>query len=415
MDHRQDIINQAKAAKKASLRLRQLSTPSKNQALLSIAEALDQKRTAIIEANQKDLARASRLAQPLQRRLRLDEHGIDALLAGVRAVASLPDPVGEIGKMSRRPNGLRIATMRIPIGVICCIYESRPNVTVNIAALALKSGNACIVRGGKEVSGTNTVLVDIIKEAVSAHGIPKEFVQHIEPIDHNAISTLAGLSDYIDVMIPRGGEDLIDVVTKHATMPVLRHRKGVTHIYVDRDADLDKAGKIIVNAKTSNPSVCNSLEKVLIDSAIATRAVPHIVTVLQAAGVEVRGCEETRRYAPVVPATPEDWSREYLDYIIALKIVDGIDAAMEHIARFGTGLADGIVTEHYGRAWQFLTGVDSAATYVNASTRFTDGGEFGLGAEIGISTSKIHGMGPMGLEALTTTKYIVFGDGQIRE
>ena len=415
MDHTQDIINQAKAAKKASLQLRQLSTQSKNQALFSIAEALDQKRAAIIEANQKDLARASRLAQPLQRRLRLDEHGIDALLAGVRAVASLPDPVGEIGKMSRRPNGLRIATMRIPIGVICCIYESRPNVTVDIAALALKSGNACIVRGGKEVSGTNTVLVDIIKEAVSAHDIPKEFVQHIAPIDHNAIPILAGLSDYIDVMIPRGGEDLIDVVTKHATMPVLRHRKGVTHIYVDRDADLGKAGKIIVNAKTSNPSVCNSLEKVLIDSAIASRAVPYIFAALQAAGVEVRGCEETRRYAPIVPATPEDWSREYLDYIIALKIVDGIDAAMEHIARFGTGLTDGIVTEHYGRAWQFLTGVDSAATYVNASTRFTAGGEFGLGAEIGISTSKIHGMGPMGLESLTTTKYIVFGDGQIRE
>jgi glutamate-5-semialdehyde dehydrogenase len=310
---------------------------------------------------------------------------------------------------------LRIGKIRIPIGVLCCIYESRPNVTVDIAVLAIKSGNACVLRGGKEAIHTNNIFATLIREAIDRAGVPSDAVQFVSEIDRAGVPMLAELDQYIDLIIPRGGEGLVDAVTARAKMPVLRHRKGVTHMYIDREANIDHALKIVLNGKTSNPSVCNSLEKVLVDAAIAESVVPRLVEQLKSAHVEVRGCERTAALADVVPAEVEDWSTEYLDLIIAMKIVDDIDDAIDHIQTFSTGLADGIVTENYSHAWKFLTAVDSGATYVNASTRFTDGGEFGLGAEVGISTAKIHGMGPMGLEELTVTKYIVFGDGQIRE
>lgn len=408
---------QAMAAKQASQDMRKLPTQTKNAALLALADLLEQETKRILEVNQTDINTWTGKTSPvLLQRLVLTPEKIKALAESARSVATLPDPVGEVVKMNRRPNGLRIAKIRIPIGVLCCIFESRPSVTIDIACLAIKSGNACILRGGKEALDTNTFLAHLVVQAFSAAGVPKEAVQFIAVQDHAAIPVLAEMADQIDLIIPRGGQGLIDAVCASAKMPVLHHRKGVTHVYVDSSGNIEMATKIVVNGKVSNPSVCNSLEKVLIDESIAEQAVPQIVAALQAKGVEVRGCERTQRLVPEVTAAQEaDWSTEYLDLIITMKVVAGMAGALEHLQRYSSGLADGIVTENYERAWEFVTSVDSAATYVNASTRFTDGGEFGLGAEVGISTAKIHGMGPMGLEDLTVTKYIVFGDGQIRE
>lgn len=414
------IKAQAQQAKQAGRTMRQLSTDFKNRALLAMADALQARVTEIVEANAQDLAEfdAHRPSanRALRNRLALNAERVAGIAEGVRAVATLPDPVGEIISMTRRPNGLRVGKIRIPIGVICAIYEARPNVTADIAALCLKSGNACVLRGGKESLRTNRALAEILRAAAVGAGVPEDYLQMVAVPDHSAVAELAKLSEYIDLIIPRGGEALIDAVCANAKMPVLRHRKGVTHIYVDGTADQDMAVRIIVNAKVSNASACNSLEKALIDARIAPQVLPRLVSALRNAGVEVRGCPRTRTLVVDVTAAKEsDWAEEYLDLIIAIKVVNGIDEAIAHIQIHSTGLADGIVTEDYSKAWKFLNAIDSAATYVNASTRFTDGGEFGLGAEIGINTSKIHGMGPMGLQELTVTRYIVFGQGQIRE
>lgn len=413
------VEEQAKKAKQASFILKNIFTAKKNEALKYASDSLLRNMDKVLAANAKDMAELAftnpDASNAIKGRLFLNEEKIKAIAKGVAEVANLPDPVGEVTDMTLRSNGLRVGKMRIPIGVICCIYESRPNVTVDIAALALKSGNACILRGGKESINTNLALAQIFQEAVASVGVTADFLQMVAITDHSAVSELAKLDNYIDLMIPRGGEKLIDAVCAHARMPVLSHRRGITHIYVAESADLAMATKIVLNAKTSNPSACNSLEKVLIDESIADKILPDLFKTLSSAGVEVVGCAKTQKIVSAVTlATPEDWSTEYLDMKITVKVVDGLYEAVNHINTYSTHLADGIVTGDYTESWQFINSVDSAATYVNASTRFTDGSEFGLGAEIGINTSKIHGMGPMGLQELTVTKYIVFGQGQIR-
>lgn len=413
------IVEQAKKAKQASLVLKKLSTEQKNKALKAASGLLLQNINKILEVNAIDMKEMEMnnpdATNAIKNRLLMTEEKIKAIATGVAEVGNLPDPVGEIINMNQRPNGMRVGKIRIPIGVICCIYESRPNVTVDIAALALKSGNACILRGGKESINTNIILAKIFREAVESVGVVGDFLQMVAITDHSAVSELAKLDNYIDLMIPRGGEKLIDAVCAHARMPVLSHRKGVTHIYIAKSADLAMSSKIVLNAKTSNPSACNSLEKVLVDESIAEKILPDLYKTLSSVGVAVVGCAQTQKIiSEVVLATPEDWSAEYLDMKITMKVVGGLDEAVNHINNYSTHLADGIVTEDYTESWQFINAVDSAATYVNASIRFTDGSEFGLGAEIGINTSKIHGMGPMGLQELTVTKYIVFGQGQIR-
>jgi glutamate-5-semialdehyde dehydrogenase len=316
---------------------------------------------------------------------------------------------------SIRPNGLRVAKIRVPIGVIALVYESRPNVTVDAAGLCLRAGNAVLLRGGAESVHSDHALVEAMHEGLRLAGVPLAAVSSLEHRDYEAIRDLVGARGLVDLVIPRGGEALIRYVTEHARVPVLKHEKGVTHLFVDRAADLDMATRVIVNAKTSRPSTCNALETVLVDRAVAARVLPPLVHALQAAGVEVRGCPETRRHAAgVSSAAEEDWSAEYLDLILAVRVVGGLDEALAHIRGFSTGLADGIITEDQERAERFLREVDSAAVLVNASTRLVDGGELGLGAEIGISTSRLHARGPMGLEELTTTKWVVRGTGQLR-
>lgn len=413
------LTKQAEAAKNSLSKLRRLGTEQKNQALHGMADILIKHSSEILAANAKDLTDLPNTRPnantALKNRLTLTVAKITAIADGLRAIAALPDPVGEILGLKTRPNGLRIGKMRTPMGVICCIYESRPNVTVDIAGLALKSGNACILRGGRESIHSNTIIARLLKQAAQTAGINPDYLQMIEQTDREGVIILAQLDQYIDLIIPRGGEKLIDIVSQHAKMPVLKHRKGICHIYVDADADLTKAVNIIINAKTQNPSTCNSLEKALIHEKIADAVVPRLVQALQKAGVEVRGCERTQKLASTVtPATDADWSTEYLDLKITLKVVDDFSEALKHIEKYSTGLADGIITENYTTAGEFLQTVDSANVFVNASTRFADGFEYGLGAEVGISTAKIHGRGPMGLEDLTVTKYIVLGNGQTR-
>ncbi|HBW74223.1 MAG: Gamma-glutamyl phosphate reductase [Candidatus Magasanikbacteria bacterium GW2011_GWA2_45_39] len=413
------IIAQAREAKEASRLVRAFSTDIKNNALNAMADALVSEKAHILSANQKDIA-AFAVKRPdasaaLKNRLVLTEQKIEAMARGLHEMANAPDPVGEIVSTTLRPNGLQLEKTRIPIGVLCCIYESRPNVTVDIAGLCLKSGNACILRGGAESMESNKALVKVLLRAAHVAGVNTNFVQLITVTDHAAVPLLAGLDQYIDLIIPRGGEALIDAVTAHAKVPVLKHRKGVTHLFVDASANVEKAIAIIHNAKVSNPSACNSLEKALIHKDCAARVVPALIAKLKESGVEVRGCARTQELAPdIILATEADWSAEYLDLVIAIKIVDSFEDAVAHINHYSTGLADGIITEDQNAAQRFTQIVDSAAVYVNTSTRFTDGAEFGLGGEIGINTTHLHGMGPMGIEELTVTKYVVRGDGQIR-
>ena len=385
-----------------------------------MADILIKHSEEILTANAQDLTDLPHTRpnanQALKNRLILTKEKITAIAASLRAIAALPDPVGEILGLKTRPNGLRIGKMRTPMGVLCCIYESRPNVTADIAGLALKSGNACILRGGRESIHSNTTIARILKQAIQNTGVNPDYLQMIEQTGREGVTILAQLDQYIDLIIPRGGEKLIDVVSQHAKMPVLKHRKGICHLYADADANHKKAIDIIVNAKAQNPSTCNSLEKALIHEKIADTLLPELVRALTQANVEVRGCERTQKITPsVTPATDADWSTEYLDLKITLKIVKNFDEAVKHIEKYGTGLADGIITENYTTAGAFLQTIDSANVFVNASTRFADGFEYGLGAEVGISTAKIHGRGPMGLEDLTVTKYIVLGNGQTRK
>jgi glutamate-5-semialdehyde dehydrogenase len=349
-------------------------------------------------------------------RIVLDAGRVHAMAKGLREVVALPDPVREVTKMWRRPNGLQVGRMRIPLGVIGMIYEARPNVTADAAALCLKSGNAVILRGGSEAHHSNQAIGAVLRQACAETRVPQDAVQVVQHKDRALVNELLQLEQYIDLIIPRGGEELIRAVVANSKVPVIKHYKGVCHVYVDADASLEMAERICFNAKVQRPSVCNAMETLLVHEAIAAKFLPPMIAKFQTAGVEVRGCEKTRALAPGIKlASDADWTEEYLDLILAVRIVKDMDEAIDHIERYGSEHTETIVTTNYQKSREFIDRVNSSAVMVNASTRFNDGGELGLGAEIGISTSKIHAFGPMGLEELTTTKFIVFGDGQIRE
>ena len=387
----------------------------RREAVLAMAAAVRTARDEIRAANQRDLDGLTDRSPAFRDRLTLTEARIDALAQALETIAALPDPVGRVVESSTRPNGMRIAKVRVPLGVIALIYESRPNVTVDAAGLCLRAGNAVILRGGAESVHSDRALVQAIHAGLRTAGLPGSAVLLLAERDYGAIRDLVSKPGLVDLVIPRGGAALIAFVAEHARVPVLRHEKGVTHLFIDRAADLEMAARLVLNAKTNRPSTCNALETALVDAEIAGRLLPPLVDALRAAGVEVRGCAETRRHVPeIVSASDADWGAEYLDLIISIRVVPGLDAALEHIRTYSTGLADGIITQDQGRADRFVREVDSAAVLVNASTRLVDGGEFGRGAEIGISTSRLHARGPMGLEELTTTKWIVRGAGQIR-
>ena len=409
---------QGLAAKNASRVLSIAGTAKKNAALEAIASALEARQSEILAANQEDMtaAKAAGMRPSLQDRLVLDAGRIAGIVDGVRQVAALPDPIGEITKMSTRPNGLVIGKRRVPLGVIGIIYEARPNVTVDAAALCLKSGNTVILRGGKEAFHSNQAFVSIMRDALESAGLPRDCVALVTDTTHQSATELMNLTAYLDVLIPRGGAGLIKNVVENAKVPVIQTGVGVCHVYVHGEADLDMAARIIHNAKTSRPSVCNAAECLLVDRAVARDFLPMAWQLLQTKHVELRGCPETRAILGdfVVPATEEDWDTEFGDYILAVKVVGGFDEAVEFIHAHGTGHSEAIVTNNYFAAQQFLDPVAAAAVYVNASTRFTDGNEFGLGAEIGISTQKMHARGPMGLEELTSSKFVIYGTGQIR-
>jgi len=407
-----------KKAKEAARRLGQLSAEEKNRALRRMAELLETRGEKILGENARDLeqARQAGLSEALLDRIALDPKRLRGIATGLREIALLPDPVREIVKMWRRPNGLQVGRMRIPLGVILIIYEARPNVTADAAALCLKSGNAVILRGGSEAHLSSRAIGAVLGEALAEVGIPGEAVQVVESKDRGLVHELLQLEDYIDLVIPRGGEELIRAVSANSRVPVVKHYKGVCHVYVDNDASPEMAAKICMNAKVQRPAVCNAMETLLVHEKIAPAFLPSMIDQLRKAGVEVRGCERTRALATgVAPATEEDWTTEYLDLILSVRVVKDMDAAIDHIERYGSQHTETIVTSNYEKARAFVDRVQSSAVMVNASTRFNDGGELGLGAEIGISTSKIHAFGPMGLEELTITKFVVFGDGQIRE
>ncbi len=418
MTLQEQVELKAQQAREAARQLGKVSTAVKDAALEAMAHALIERQGYILECNQEDvkLAREKKLSEAMIDRLLLNESRIETMAKGLREVAALPDPVGQVVKGWQRPNGLKIQQVRVPLGVIGFIYESRPNVTVDAAGLCLKSGNAIILRGGSEALRSNVAITHVITTAAEDEGIPKHAIQVIDTADRAAAQHLMRLNQYVDVLIPRGGKSLIQAVTENATMPVLYHGEGICHVYVDDDADLPMASNLVYNAKVQRPSVCNAMETLLVAEKIAPQFLPLISERLTHAKVELRGDERARAIVPSMkPATEEDWDTEYLALILAVKVVSGVDEAIAHINRHGSQLADAIVTNHFAHAQKFLEEVDSASVYVNASTRFTDGGEFGLGAEIGISTQKLHARGPMGLEALTTTKYVIIGSGQVRQ
>ena len=411
-----------RAAKAAAHRLAYLSTDIKNKALHNIAADLLARKGDILAANKKDYdeAKASGMGAALLDRLMLDERRLEGIAGDTRAVAALPDPVGETFEMRTLPNGLQVGKRRVPLGVIGAIYESRPNVTVDISALCLKSGNAVILRGGKETVNSNIAIVKVIQEACQRAGMPEGCVQFIENTDRALVNHLLKMNDVIDMIIPRGGAGLIKSVTENATMPVVSGGIGVCHTYVDRSADIDKAVAIVYNAKVQRPTVCNALDTVLVHAGIAKTYLPKMAKELAKAGVEMH-CDErslailkTDESLKLVPAVEEDWGKEFLALIAAVKVVDSLDGALEHIEKYTSGHSEAILTEDYGAAMRFLNEVDAACVYVNASTRFTDGGQFGLGAEVGISTQKMHARGPLGLKELTTYKWIILGSGQVR-
>ncbi|RLG11696.1 glutamate-5-semialdehyde dehydrogenase [Candidatus Pacearchaeota archaeon] len=416
-DLKELMLKIAKNAKLASQKLVNISTDIKNQVLRRVAQKIREKKEELKKINEKDVNQA--IAQGKSKafidRLTLSDKVIEGMAKGLEDVAMLPDPVGEIVKMWRRPNGLLVGRIRIPLGVIAMIYESRPNVTIDAAVLCFKSGNAVILRGGKEALNSNLALGKIFQETLKEFGLPEEAVQVIPTPDRAIMEYMLELEEYIDLIIPRGGEGLIRFVTEKARMPVIKHYKGVCHVYVDNEANLQMAKEIAINAKCQRPGVCNAMETLLVHKDIADKFLPELAEEYKKFNVELRGCSETLKYIPwAKPATEEDWYAEYLDLILAVKIVKDIDEAIEHISKYGSNHTEAIVTENYSKAMKFLKEVDASVVLVNASTRFNDGGELGLGAEIGISTTKIHAYGPMGLEELTTTKFIVFGNGQIR-
>ena len=409
---------QGAAAKAAAAKLMTCKTTVKNEALLSVASALEKKKQIILDANAIDMenARESGMSPAMMDRLALDSGRIDGIAQGVREVAALADPIGLVSKLETRPNGLVIGRKTVPLGVIAIIYESRPNVTVDAAVLCLKAGSAVILRGGKEAFNSNNAFVDIMREAISETGLPADSVALVQDTTHGSVDDLLNASKYIDVLIPRGGAGLINHVVANAKVPVIETGIGNCHVYVESSADLDMAAKIIFNAKCRRVSVCNAAETLLVDRAVADDFLPRAKELLDSKNTELRGCPETIGILGdcVSPATDEDYYTEFLDYVLAVKVVGGISEAIGHIGKYGSGHSEAIVTNDYNASRQFLDEIDAAAVYVNASTAFTDGGEFGLGAEIGISTQKMHARGPMGLSELTTSKFIIYGDGQVR-
>ena len=414
---KQTIEKKAKAAKKASVKLANMSTVIKNEALLNMAAALVKNKEEILKANALDVeaAKAKGVKASYIDRLTLNDKRIEDMAEGLKQTAALPDPIGTGDMYVKRPNGLEIRRVRVPFGVIGIIYEARPNVTVDAAALCLKSGNACVLRGGSEAINSNKCIVEILQEAAYGAGVPEGAIQFIDFIDRDAVIMMCKLRGIIDIIIPRGGAGLINRVIENSSVDVIETGTGICHEFVDVSADLDMAVKIAVNAKTSRPSVCNAIETLLIHKDIAEKFLPMVKMALEKKDVELRGCERCLKICPdMKAATEEDWETEYNDLILSIKVVDSVDAAIEHINKYNTEHSDTIITQDIRSAHKFLQEVDAAAVYVNASTRFTDGFEFGFGAEIGISTQKMHARGPMGLEALTTTKYIIYGEGQVR-
>lgn len=418
MDIRDLVEVKARTAKEAARALALCSTKTKNEALSQMARGLEEKAAMILEANRADLERARNRGYPraFLDRLTLSESRIEEMAAGLRQVAALPDPVGKTVEVWRRPNGLEIARVRVPLGVVGFIYESRPNVTADAAGLCLKAGNALILRGGSEALESNSMIATVLAKSLEKVGVPPEAIQFIETPDRDAVLALLRLDRYVDLIIPRGGEEFVRLVSERSTVPILKHDKGLCHVFVDEDADLAMAAEIAFNAKVHRPSVCNAMETLLVHRAVAARFLPALALRLLEAGVEIRGCPATRAFIPAAqPATEADWDTEYLDLILSVKVVDSFEDAVAHIRRHGSGLAEAIVTSDYRCARRFTQEVDAACVLVNASTRLVDGGQFGMGAEMGISTSKLHARGPVGVEELTTTKFVVLGDGQVRE
>jgi len=418
MEIKNKVLAKAKEAKEASRFIGNASTDLKNRIILKMAEYLKQKKDMLIKANVVDIKNAEKkgLTKALIDRLTLTEKRIDEMVKGLEEIVSLPDPVGEITKMWLRPNGMLVGRMRVPIGVIGVIYESRPNVTVDVTGLCLKAGNSVVLRGGSEAINSNIALVEILKEALKKEKMHEGVVSYIDIPEREAVLEMVKLEGLIDLIIPRGGEGLIRTVTENSRIPVLKHYKGVCHVFVDREADLSMAEEICFNAKVQRPATCNAMETMLVDEAIAKKFLPKMLKRFKQAGVQLKGCPKTKKiYPEVMDVTEEDFYKEYLDLILNVKVVKNIDEAIEHITKYGSAHSDTIVTQNYSKAMRFLREVDSSAVFVNASTRLNDGYQFGLGAEIGISTDKIHARGPMGLEELTCTKFIVFGSGQLRQ
>ncbi len=417
MSVQETIRTMAMEAKKAARVIANLSTQAKNGVLLRMADALLEQKSFIQQENERDLVagRAKGLSSAMLDRLALSDKVLQAMVSGLKEVASLPDPVGEISEMVKRPSGIVVGRMRIPLGVIGMIYESRPNVTVDAAALCLKAGNAILLRGGSEAIHSNLALAKVLQEALASQNIAAAAIQVIPVTEREAVNVMLSLEEFIDLIIPRGGESLIRFVSENSRIPVLKHYKGVCHAFVDEGADKAMAVNIVMNAKTQRPGVCNALEALLVHQDIAQKFLPVVAADLLKAGVEIRGCRKTKAILPdIKDACEDDWGKEFLDLILAVKVVEDLDAAMDHIIRYGSQHTEVIVTDNYTNAQRFLREVDASAVMVNASSRFCDGGQFGLGAEIGISTTKLHAYGPMGLKELTTRKFIVYGDGQVR-
>ena len=418
MDIKAYVLKKATAAKEGARHLAKASSKEKNNALLKMAAALKKRKAELIKENKKDIAFAEKkgLSKAMIDRLALNDKRINEMAQGLIEVAALPDPVGEVIKMWQRPNVMVVGKMRVPIGVIGIIYESRPNVTADATSLCLKAGNAVILRGGSEAINSNKAIVKILRDAAKSKGLNENAITFIDIPEREAVMEMLKLEGLIDLIIPRGGEGLIRTVTANSRIPVLKHYKGVCHVFVDRDADLKMAEDICFNAKVQRPGTCNAMETMLIDKKIAKAFLPSMIKRFKDARVALKGCPETRKTDKSIAAVKEDdFYMEYLDLILNVKVVRDMDEAIEHIAKYGSAHSDAIVTENYEKAMRFLREVDSSAVFVNASTRLNDGYQFGLGAEIGISTDKIHARGPMGLEELTCTKFIVLGDGQIRE
>ena len=406
-----------RAAREASRALARADTNAKNRALTVMAAAIRREAAALLAANADDVAaaQAAGLDAAMIDRLTLTAKGVESMAAGLEQIAALADPVGEMGGFAYRPSGIQVGRMRVPLGVIGIIYEARPNVTADAAGLCLKSGNACILRGGSEAIRANRAIAACVREGLREAGLPESAVQVVETTDRAAVGELITMKQYVDVIVPRGGKSLVERIDREARIPVIKHLDGICHVYIDEGADIDKAVRIADNAKTQRLGTCNTMETLLVHAAIAPIVLPLLGEVYADKGIELRGCERTcALIAGVQPATEDDWRTEYLAAILSIRVVDGVDMAIEHINAYGSQHTDSIVTEDYGRARRFLREVDSASVMVNASTRFADGFEYGLGAEIGISTDKLHARGPVGLEGLTTLKWIVLGDGQVR-